>query len=213
MTLDDKVRQHIHETVEHVRGITYSTEYQAYQTNLLDILNSALQEPGVEKLVFKDDAHKREVSDNVWDKAADVIARVYLKMDDNKIKEMKEQKTADGVPIWENFIANYLGFRKEDFFDRFFKEREYLTADDIKGIHSQLSEAHLSRRTGDYLGHRITTQEHAQATTEYLKAAKEKLPLEFEGVEVQEYTQPEEARGGIVKHAGRISSAYDPGYN
>jgi hypothetical protein len=179
-TLDEKIVNQYHTLVKDIQGI----QKDSISKTLMDIINEEAQtfylknrdkEKG--SLKFKDDNQKRELATNIWDKAADHIAKTYLKMNDQQIKDMKKLgKDKDGNNIWEAFMSPYLGATKDSFFDSL----DSIAEIDPRTIYSHLIEPlyknHINYRTSSKVKNVIKTTEDANNVIKYLKLAKEHLP-------------------------------------
>jgi hypothetical protein len=158
-----------------------------------------------------DEEHKK-FSDKLWDTAADRIAKHYLKLDDNQIKDLKKGKTADGESLWETMIAQYFGgMTKEVFFDKVKDENE-LTIENILSVYvKNLASMHVSYRHHALVRQHIKTGEDMDLASSYLGVAKKhnkkslkkfKSPKKFKSIE--------EAADALATAAQYVPKSYHP---
>ncbi len=209
MSIDDKVLEEIHGAVKHVQGIVYSEPYKKYQDGLSTIMAKLIADNNG-KFVFKDDKQKREISDKIWEEAADIVAKHYLNLSDDMIKQLKELKDADGISNFENMVAQNLGFQKKEFYDNFFESVEYLDWQVADSVREQMLDRHRRLRTGKYLNNVIKTEAHAEAATQYLTDAKKKNPNRFQGIKIKKMTSTEDAINAIAQYGSLIPETYSP---
>jgi hypothetical protein len=218
MGLDEAVEKelpHIHDTIMYVRKMSTSKSYKAYTSGLLKVLDGLLdgeKDSRLEEIALKDETAARALSDKVWEQAAELIAKHYLRWSKEKIKEMKEGKDADGGGSYEETIARALGVDKEGMYESFFKGRTKLSSEELKGIHGELVKAHLSAKTGKYLANNIKTAQQAKAVSHYFREAASQYKDEFDGIRIEDLVDPDKARKAIMSYAGRIASNYAPAY-
>lgn len=171
----DKKHEKYHGLVSKLQDISDDK----YTTGLASSIHQAASEylhknKGADgKVTWKDDNQHKKFSDSLWDRAADQIAKDYLKLDDAKIKELKKSKTADGESLWENMISQYLGgMKKTDFFDRVRDEGELTIETVLRTYVNSLAQRHLQYRHTALLRKEIKDPEDQDGVAAYLGMAK-----------------------------------------
>jgi hypothetical protein len=214
-TLDDKLIDKYHTLVKDLQKIPESPSSKT----LLDLLNEEVQKFYLENrdkekglLKFESDEQKRDLAFSLWDKAADHVAKKYLKMSDEQIKEMKDLgRDPDGNDIWETFIGSHLGAFKEDFFDSLESIDEINPQTIYKNLIEPLYKSHITVRTTRRAKKDIRNVEDAQNVTKYLQMVKYHLPDTFKSYKPpSKLKSPEQVTSHFIEVAQTIPGLYHP---
>ncbi|MFH1064352.1 MAG: hypothetical protein V1729_04690 [Candidatus Woesearchaeota archaeon] len=158
-----------------------------------------------------EDEHKK-FSDGLWDRAADHIAKNYLKFSDDQINELKKSKTGDGESAWDNMISHYLGgMDKDAFFDQVKAENELTIENILKTYINKISGRHLNYRHSSLLKKEIRTAEDSDLVASYLGNAKSHNAKALKPLKVQKkFKSIEEAMGAVSEASQYIPKNYHP---
>ncbi len=158
-----------------------------------------------------DDEHKK-FSDDLWDKAADHIAKNYLKLTDDQVNDLKKTKTGDGESAWDNMISHYLGgMDKEAFFDQVKSEDELTIENILKTYVNKISGKHINYRHTSILRKDIKTAEDSDLVASYLGGAKKHNKKALKPLKVpKKFKSIEEAMGAVSEASQYMPKSYHP---
>ena len=179
-SLDDKAIEEFYKLGEELREIPE----EKYVKSLKGILHEEISKYFHEKkdketheLKWKDDEQIKSFTSSLWDKAADHIAEHYLKMPEGEIKSLRSRKDPDNPDQtqFENFIAQYLGITKENFFE-LLKQNPTMNPENLLAYIQPLYQEHIKIRSGKKIAYRIKTPEDAENLLKYTRLMKEHNP-------------------------------------
>ena len=157
-----------------------------------DYLHKNKGEDGKVNWSEKGDQEHRKFTDSLWEATADKIAKDYLGMTDQTIKELKGKKVG-GVSQWEQFISTYLGgMDKDDFFERVKSEDELTIENVLKTYVNTIAGRHINYQHTTFLKTTIKTTDDMDGVASYLGDAKKhnkkslkplKVPKKFKSLE------------------------------
>ncbi|NQU78597.1 hypothetical protein HQ545_02410 [Candidatus Woesearchaeota archaeon] len=141
----------------------------------------------------KGEEEHRKFSDDLWENAAERIAKDYLNKSDDQIKELRKQVNEAGGSEWETLMSSYMGGLDKEHLWEDIKTQDEFTLDTISNIYvKSIAGKHSTFRRSEYLKKQITTPEDMGGIEEYLKVAKKhnkealrqvKFPKKMKGLE------------------------------
>jgi len=165
------------------------------------------------KVHFNGDNKKhREFTDTMWEKAAEHIAKEYLKMDDKAIKDLKGRKTPDGESVWENMLSRYIGgMDKEAFFDNV-KDQDEMSINHITESYTKpIVGRHHQYRHTQLLKKSITEPEDVKGVEDYISMAKGHNKKDLKEVKKRKLKGIEDAIDAFGNVAGHLQhGSYHP---
>jgi len=141
------------------------------------------------------DSGAKSLADDLWNTAADIVARHYLGISEEEIAQLKANKDpASGDPNWDNFMSQHLGTDKDGFYNTL-KNRAILRAQQVPELYGALADAHVNAVRNKLLSTNIKTNEDADRIFNYLRILKAEFPKALEGLNIPTtYTSVEEVR-------------------
>jgi hypothetical protein len=164
------------------------------------------------KVHFNGDVKKhREFTDSMWEKAADHIAKEYLHMTDQQIKDLKKP-TPDGEDVWENMMSRYIGgMDKEAFFENV-KDQEEMSINHITEAYTKpITGRHHQYRHTQLLKKSLTEVEDVKGVEDYISMAKGHNKKDLKEVKKRKLKGIEDAIDAFGNVASHLQhSSYHP---
>ena len=136
------------------------------------------------KELILDEKKSKELADKLWNVAAEHIAVNYLKLNAERIKELKATKDpASGKPQWDSFIREHLGIDRDSIYEAI-KTRGIVRPEELDAMLRPIYEAHANTVTTKIVTSKIDSLENGQAVLKYIADLKAANPKTFEGLTV-----------------------------
>jgi len=175
------------ELTQKVRDFPDSPTFRLLKTSLhkvaSDEYHSVNGDTKTKELVL-DETKARDLANKLWDVAANHIAVNYLKLKEDRIKELKAEKDpASGKSQWEAFIRDHLGIDKDSLYEAI-KTRGTVKPEELDTLIRPIYEQHATAVTTKMITSKVDSIEKAQALLKYIAELKKANPKTYEGLNV-----------------------------
>lgn len=212
MTIEDKLKWH--GVATDVRDIPEKAGSRTLHDLLFEEVSSyynANKDNKKGHMKFKDDDTARSWAAGLWDKAADHVARQYLKLDDTAINKLKNTTDEDGNNLWETHMQPILGVSKDGFQDQVVNLGEINPQNINDLLVNPLYQGHIQYRTSARVQKDVRTIDDAKNAMEYLKLVKGHNPETYKHVAVpKKIASVQDAANALVSFGVKMPKSYHP---
>ena len=149
-----------------------------------------------------DDTKAKDLSNKLWDTATQMVAVNYLKLNDEKIKALKDTKNpADGNSGWDNLMTSLLGTDKETLY-RTINTRQVVKPQELDALVKPVYDNFANSHTSKLITKEVKDLKTAQALVDYAVKIKEMYPKAAQAVNINR--NPADTREATQTYAQMI---------